>query len=60
MFFGCDLSAGMPFCKRLVERLKLLKEFLKGKKERRFWFIGQNGLYLSLNNQENPCFDEDK
>ena len=26
----------------------------------RLWFIGKKGLYLSLNNQENPCFDEDK
>ena len=26
----------------------------------RLWFIGRNGLYLSLNNLENPCFDEDK
>ena len=35
MFFGCDLSAGMPFCTRFVGRLKLLKEFLRGKKVRR-------------------------
>lgn len=26
----------------------------------RLWFVGKKGLYLSLNNQENPCFDEDK
>ena len=26
----------------------------------RLCFIGKKGLYLSLNNLENPCFDEDK
>lgn len=26
----------------------------------RMCFVGKKGLYLSLNNQENPCFDEDK
>lgn len=26
----------------------------------RLWFIGKNGLYLSLNNQGNPGFDEDR
>lgn len=26
----------------------------------RMCFVGKKGLYLSLNNQQNPCFDEDK
>jgi len=26
----------------------------------RMCFVGKKGLYLSLNNEENPCFDEDK
>lgn len=26
----------------------------------RMCFVGKKGLYLSLNNQKNPCFDEDK
>lgn len=26
----------------------------------RMCFVGKKGLYISLNNEENPCFDEDK